>query len=767
DRNLNVPLNNALHDDDNQNMEDTLASSQEETISDPETNSVSSSSLSKLDKTLLINAYTIKHGLTVDAVEDLLTLLQLLCENDIDIPRSNYLLKKTLNTDKSMCKRQFYCPVCKGLLGDQSSRAILSTCQGCNQDFTFVSLQTAASFFITFDVRFMIETLLKAKEVASNLHQNLIKRNGCRADSNIHDICDGGFYKLLGISRLDFTCSINTDGVSPYRSSKLSFWPVLISINELDYKLRRQHTILVALWSGNEKPNFDTFFQPLVTMFNELSEVGIQWSYNDENVSSKCYFPLFIADSVARCTVQGLNQFNGKYGCPWCLIKGQSHWMDDNQLRRKWIYKYEECILRTQDQFLQNLETLSTKLSLSDFKEESYKGVKSASQLLLLNRFDIVDGFVYDVMHSSYLGVVKMLTSFWFDSSYHDKVFYLGRRVQLVDKKLTNCRVPFNYDRKIRSIVHRKFWKATEWRTWAFIATTVLNGILPEVYRTHLLKMSNCLMILSDEKITPEDIHFCETNLSLFVQQAEALYGVETCTFNLHILRHAPSCVSKWGPLWGYSAFQFENFNGVLSNLFHGSRKITTQIMTKTLQLVTLFTTSDEVFESELAAEFFESMMQSKQFAKECRKVMGDATFVGPFQKYSFSQNDQRILKDFGIFASIGCNFRKCIIKGKMYCRADQITGKRNNSIVATVDNKIWLIQKLVYINFAGGTGVAVVQRIHGTPNIGNSYLTTVTRIDDAWSIVKLTSISQQRFITIYDDELKYLIRIPNTVELE
>ncbi|CAG7718120.1 unnamed protein product [Allacma fusca] len=157
-----------------------------------------------------------------------------------------------------------------------------------------------------------------------------------------------------------------------------------------------------------------------------------------------------------------------------------------------------------------------------------------------------------------------MLTAFWFDSCHHDKIFYIGRHTQQVDKTLFQCRVPYDYDRTIRTILHRKFWKATEWRTWMFVSTTILKGILPEVYRSHLLRLSNSLMLLSDEKITPEDLLYCEENLSSFAQQTEVLYGLESCTFNLHILTHAATCVKNWGPLWSYSAFQYENFNGLL-----------------------------------------------------------------------------------------------------------------------------------------------------------------------------------------------------------
>ncbi|CAG7719993.1 unnamed protein product, partial [Allacma fusca] len=241
------------------------------------------------------------------------------------------------------------------------------------------------------------------------------------------------------------------------------------------------------------------------------------------------YVPIFIADSPARCAVQGLIQYNGKYGCPWCLIRGETYWFGEERRCRKWVFKYQQCVDRTQSQFLEDLETFSNKLDLQNFKDDSFNGIKSASQLLLLNKFDIVKGFTYDVMHSAYLGVVKMFTAFWFDSSNHEQIFYIGSQTQSVNKKLLQFRIPCDYDRTIRSITLRKFWKATESRTWMFVATTALKGILSEVHRQHFLKLSNCIMLLSDEKNTTEDLILCEENLSLFVQQTENLYGMESC----------------------------------------------------------------------------------------------------------------------------------------------------------------------------------------------------------------------------------------------
>ena len=47
---------------------------------------------------------------------------------------------------------------------------------------------------------------------------------------------------------------------------------------------------------------------------------------------------------------------------------------------------------------------------------------------------------------------------------------------------------------------------------------------------------------------------------------------------NVHILLHIANCVRFWGRLWAYSAFSFENMNGQLKLLFHGTKNMSKQV---------------------------------------------------------------------------------------------------------------------------------------------------------------------------------------------
>ena len=58
------------------------------------------------------------------------------------------------------------------------------------------------------------------------------------------------------------------------------------------------------------------------------------------------------------------------------------------------------------------------------------------------------------------------------------------------------------------------------------------------------------------------------------------LYGDELCEMNIHYLVHLSNFVRMWGPLWiYYSCRGFENMNGHLKKMFHGTREILGQLV--------------------------------------------------------------------------------------------------------------------------------------------------------------------------------------------
>ena len=60
---------------------------------------------------------------------------------------------------------------------------------------------------------------------------------------------------------------------------------------------------------------------------------------------------------------------------------------------------------------------------------------------------------------------------------------------------------------------------------------------------------------------------FAKCLLESFVRNSEIIYGRAFVSYNVHSLVHIPDYVKVFGPIDSFSAFVFENYNGVLKRL--------------------------------------------------------------------------------------------------------------------------------------------------------------------------------------------------------
>ncbi|CAG7719118.1 unnamed protein product, partial [Allacma fusca] len=226
------------------------------------------------------------------------------------------------------------------------------------------------------------------------------------------------------------------------------------------------------------------------------------------------------ADSVARCGVQGLTPFNGSFGCPYCLEKGETHW--ETETAHKWIYCGQSAPLRTHDGFIEDLGILRDKLQVRP-NLKSYNGIKEASPLLLLRKFDMVNGFCFDYIHTACLGVAPTFTNARMDSNNHNQIFFIGNKIDEINARLHTWRVPYSLNRSIRGIDERKFWKSSEWRTWTFLVSVCLKNILSTPYLKHFMKFVKALFLLCSKQIYEMDLLLADKLLKEFATSVEAL----------------------------------------------------------------------------------------------------------------------------------------------------------------------------------------------------------------------------------------------------
>lgn len=229
-------------------------------------------------------------------------------------------------------------------------------------------------------------------EVWKSLHtqQDLVR-------FGISDIYDGAKYKELHdfvSPKPSVTLVLNTDSVQLFKSSTVSLWPVWLAICELPRALRfsKKNTVLAALWVGKVKPTMVKFLNPLTESLHELYHSGIRIKVRSKVIDARAAVVTATLDLPARASVMNMLHFNGHSACHLCEQTGTNV-----RLHRWWTYTPNPKP-QSHTSILQNAQeaTIFNKIE---------KGVKGASILFKLPRFDVCRGVVIDSLHCIYLGV--------------------------------------------------------------------------------------------------------------------------------------------------------------------------------------------------------------------------------------------------------------------------------------------------------------------------------------------------------------------------
>ena len=138
---------------------------------------------------------------------------------------------------------------------------------------------------------------------------------------------------------------------------------------------------------------------------------------------------------------------------------------------------------------------------------------------------------------------------------------------------------PSDYPRLQRKFNDFKQYQANENKTFIMNAAVyVLSFFLKEPYYSHILKYILFLRLLTQPRISIEDIRYAGQLINYFVLKYEEYYGRQHSTYNLHSHLHLPQQVLRFGPLHMVSGFPFEGFFKICHGLYHGTRAIAEQI---------------------------------------------------------------------------------------------------------------------------------------------------------------------------------------------
>lgn len=95
-------------------------------------------------------------------------------------------------------------------------------------------------------------------------------------------------------------------------------------------------------------------------------------------------------------------------------------------------------------------------------------GVLGPSWLGSLKYHDSARGTAVDYMHCCLLGVVRRMLNLWLNSQNHNKPYYIGNFISLLDNLLLSIKPISDISRAPRSVSDWKHWKASEFRSSSY-----------------------------------------------------------------------------------------------------------------------------------------------------------------------------------------------------------------------------------------------------------------------------------------------------------
>jgi hypothetical protein len=379
-------------------------------------------------------------------------------------------------------------------------------------------------YFVTLDICSQLRNILETDGVGDKLFATRSPTDG-----EVCDVTDANLYRsipLLASRTGHISLTWNCDGVPLFKNSKQSLWPIRCKINELPEPLSSRNLIMAALWFGPKKPCMSTFLMPFVKYMNNINlSGGISWQQPSTQsiIQSKILAIVCCADAPAKCMLQGTNQFNGEYGCNYCLHKGEVRNKGNGYVR---VYPLQDTTKRTHDLIISH----GSKNVQSKNKHEM--GVKTLTPLLLLDKFDMVIGFTIDYMHCILLGIVRQFLDLWLNTKHHGKLWYVGTQTAEINSRLLAVKPPCNVKRMPRSVNFYSTWKASECRSWLlFYSLFVLDPVLPKRYLKHWLILVESVFYLLGNEINIEELNRTHKNLLKFIEQVADLYGIEHVTY--------------------------------------------------------------------------------------------------------------------------------------------------------------------------------------------------------------------------------------------
>lgn len=237
--------------------------------------------------------------------------------------------------------------------------------------------------------------------------------------------------------------------------------------------------------------------------------------------------------------------------------------------------------------------------------------------------------------------------------------------IDIVNSGLKALQPPKSVHRMLRSICEIVYWKASEIKLWFFYCSLpILQGIMRPDYYDHYILLVTGVAILSSDRITDHMIDVARDLLNRYVREFEILYGPQFCSINLHHLLHLPDTMRQLGPLFAHTCYEYEDLNGQMLKLVHGTTHIDTQISKSHQQ----FNSMIKLIEPLEAGKIRDFCLQKKKQVKILERVSINAHSVGTYKPLlEIPEIVENLLHDYNGEHNSVWQYLRLLKTGKLY----------------------------------------------------------------------------------------------------
>ncbi|KAE8743377.1 hypothetical protein FOCC_FOCC011029 [Frankliniella occidentalis] len=323
-------------------------------------------------------------------------------------------------------------------------------------------------------------------------------------------------------------------------------------------KLRSSFTIVWGIWFDKKyKPDMNLFLKPFIVPLVKLhKDGGVSWK---DPVTRNS-----LADAPARAAVLKRQEHQAKRLVNYLHLPPTEPGEKRIRRKRRFTFKEEAAMLRSNDRMLA-CGRVGTSIAPK-------RGIEGLPVIKDIPSLDLSTCVVAECMHCVLCGVVRQISSLWlFEKGPWCMADHLVEINRFLDQEIHPSD---NVSRLPRSFECFAQVKANDFRSFLlYFSPVIVTPYLKDEYHQHWMRFVQAIFfLLLTESISENDLLVGETLLRLFVRDSSQLYGDENYVYNVHKLLYLVLYVRRWGPLWSTSAFTFEDVDGTLASMIHGSK---------------------------------------------------------------------------------------------------------------------------------------------------------------------------------------------------